>query len=64
MTSLADSPPESLTAFVQGLYMQSPMYKMCRKGASGLNVLRDIAPDDFFETDIGEEDQCCRRQDA
>ena len=48
---LGEADRESYVAYVQGLYQQSPFYEICKKGESGFEALRDIAPDDFWESE-------------
>ncbi|MCU7891943.1 MAG: LuxR C-terminal-related transcriptional regulator [Candidatus Thiodiazotropha sp. (ex Ustalcina ferruginea)] len=47
---LAVSTPDANTAYLQGLYTQSPWYDYCQKGGGGFKTLREVAPDGFFES--------------
>ncbi|MEL0587422.1 MAG: LuxR C-terminal-related transcriptional regulator [Candidatus Thiodiazotropha sp. (ex. Lucinoma kazani)] len=47
---LAVSTPDANSAYLQGLYTQSPWYDYCQKGGGGFKTLREVAPDGFFES--------------
>ena len=48
---LGEPDPGAYTSFVQGLYQQSPFYELTQKKETTFSTLRDIAPDDFWESE-------------